>query len=422
MGLRTSTDGDRLAALCAAWLVVSWAVAHFYDWYTSGHWWATPILLLGVAALGLIVAGRRLGPIVALAAGTAAGLAEDIWRDPRAQSDVLPAIREAAATLASGHSPYGVPLTSTIPPGAFYEYPPGPLLVYGPAFSIFTETGLERLSALLVVIVIAALAWRIGAGRAAIASTLYGTYLYGAFRAIDSSTETTLAFLLVLGTVLVWRGGEDDRGARWAYWLAVPVFALVVLMKQSAWIIYPFIALYLWRSGARGRRHVLLTAALVIAVMVPFFVAAPAAFIGGLLDVFHKNIYGLNLLGTLNMTQPEIAAAISPHNTWIQLSALAAVTIYMLRRPASSVTLALAQGAAAFAVAAFFARWTSPSYYMLLAILACAIVGLAPLEEIRSRTPVTTVRRDELAVPRRVRVVLADLVNAARRAGAGRGA
>ncbi len=368
---------------------MSWAVADYYDFYSLRHWWAVPILLAGAIAGGLILARQALGPAAALIAGVAAGLAEHAWRTPVTQSDTLWNIRGAFNLLRTGQNPYGVLIENGVPPGTFqgpvppalFAYPPGPFIVYGPAITLGMDLStVERVSAILTILLIAALAWRVGPGRAALGATLFGTFTYASFRALDSSNDTTIGLLFIVGTLLLWQWERRGRWAREAYVAAVPVFALALLSKQLGWFIYLPIALHLWFDPPGGRRHVMLTAALAAAAILPFFVWGPAALVGAFIlgVTAHQSVYGLNLLGMIAAIDKTLADRLSIGNNWI-LAAGAAITIAgLIRWRARSIPVALAQGCLLMFVVIFLAGWSSPAYYLSLAALLALLVAITP--------------------------------------------
>lgn len=380
-----SVDG-RFAALAASWLVMSWAIQDITDQYFRHHWWTLPIFIAAAVAAATTTTLRwRHGPTLALAAAVAAGAAEHLWRPSVLQSDVLSYIAASVAILERGYDPYVNQITYVYPPTGVlttisaYLYPPGPLFVYGAALHVVTDlTIVERVSGLLTIVALATTAWYGGVGRAALAVTLYGTYLFGTVRALDGSDETTLALLFVVGVVLMlaaWAPGSGRLG-RVAYWSSVPVLALALLFKQTGWPIYLFIALWVWTQPG-GRRQIAATLAMVAAVMAPFLVWNTFAFLPVFSGVFglHPNIYGLNVLSALQDTVPALAAALLPQIQLVQLTALATATLCASFRGPRDLPDAIVRGAIVSLVGLLATNWTSPAYFMPIATLLCVVTA-----------------------------------------------
>ena len=390
-------QSDRLAALGASWLAISWALQNVYEAFYLAHWWTVLAFLVGVAAAVTLLRSGRWGPVLALLAAVSTGLMEHLSRPSKPESDTLAVVNAAWHLLTSGTDPYGPAIAASVPPGALFEYPPGVLALYGPLLELVHDGSIvERGSSMLLVLLLGALAWRVGPGRAALAAALYGTYIYGTIRALDQSDDTTLALLLAVGMLLLWQGERAGIRGGVAFWASVPVFALVVLFKQLAWPIYLFVALYLWFDRPGGRRHVVATAAIVTAAVLPFFVWGPAQFLAAMVvSVYpgHPNIYGINPLGTLNMVFPALATTLGPLNTFAQLGGLGLTLYLLLRHRSRDIRGALLQGMSALFAAIFLSRWTSPTYYMLLLELLCVLVATWALEPDRPQTDASPVTR-----------------------------
>lgn len=383
-----ATPTERSLATVASALALGWAIDHFYTyWLYRRDWWVVPIFAVGVIALGACLRGFSWGPALSLVAAIAAGIGEREWRPPKAESDVLATIVEAFDLLRRGIDPYGAPITQSIPPGGTLHYPPGVFAIYGTAVVSGIEViQVERASAMLLVVLLALTAWRMGFGRAAVITALYGTYQYATTRSLDFGTDTSLALLLGAGLILLWFAESlPKRTARWAFWGAVPFLALALLDKQLSWPIYLFVAVYLWFERPGGRRHVLATAGIAVATCIPFFLWGPREFLEGLVTevTYHRSIYGINPLGMLTLMSPTAAEQLAPFSSVLQLGTLAVVVILFLRRRQRALAGAFAQGLAALFVALVLSRWTSPAYYMLLVPLTCLLIAIWPFEGTR---------------------------------------
>lgn len=382
-------DGlDRICASASALLVMSWAIT---DRYLLQHWWSPTYFVVAAAVLALLLTGARWAPWAALAIATLAGIDERLWRSVVPGSDVLPVVREAIQVLAAGLNPYTHHYVASVPEGSLaFTYPPGALLVYWPFAMLSGDLReVERYSGVLVVALLASLAWRAGPGRAALACALYGTFGLAALRAVDGSSETTLAVLVLLGVVLLTYGGTPTRWAARLYWASVLPLAAALAFKQLAWPVYAFIAFWLWRSAPAGRRHVASTVGLAIASSAPFLLWDPTAFVRLVVvaPFVPKPPWGLNLWATLHDLDPRIVAALDPIIGVVFLGIVGAVALRFVRRPARDLTGALAHGVGVLIVALFFARWTSSPYYTYAFALLCALFALAPLSDAGDRAP-----------------------------------
>lgn len=374
---------DRIGALAAACLVASWAIS---DRYLLIHWWSPAYLVFAGASVLLLLVGARVAPWLALATAMFAGIEEQLWRAPVSGSDALAVVKEAIAVLAAGKNPYLHEYAVSIPAELGVGYPPGMFLVYWPFVGLAGDLrAVERVSGILVVMLLAALAWRAGPGRAALACALYGTFGLAALRAIDGSNDTTLALLVLLGIVLLAYGTGPTRRARFLYWASVAPLAAALLFKQLAWPVYAFLALWLWRSSPAGRRHVAVTLGIAVAITAPFVLWDPGAFLSHVVlfprELLPRPLWGLNVWATLNDLNPPLVAALEPVINPVFFAVVGATAIVFARRPARHLAGALAQGIGVLFVSLFLARWTTSPWYTYGFALLCGVLALAPLGE-----------------------------------------
>ena len=359
---------------------MAWAIQDLTDHYTQGHRIGAPIMI--VAAIGSILAfhdEHGKGPWLILLAGVAAGVAEHVSRPAIAESDVLAQIVAASRLFWAGHDPYLVPANEMV--GGRYLYPPGPLLLYGAALKLVGAhipiEAVERAAGVLTVLVLAATARWADPSRAALVATLFGTYLFGAFRSLDGDSNTTLALVFIVGIALLMRAERDDRKGRSAYWLSIPVLALGVLLKQLAWPLYFFIAVHLW-STSRGRRHVVATLAIVVLAIVPFALDDPGAVARMVLVVANKQaIYGLNVLGAVQMIDPQLARTLLPVTVFVQLIGAVVVALLILRTGSRDLPEAAGRAVVVMFVLMVFSSWTSPAYYTFMGTLVLFVIAVA---------------------------------------------
>lgn len=393
------------AALGAGWLAFAWAVQDLTDHYTLGHWFGLPVLLAGAIAMAVTFRGDRRGPWLILAVGVGAGVIEHLWRAPIAESQVLTQIVAASRLLWSGQDPYLVPAAAM--PDGRYLYPPGPLLFYGATLKLVggfvAVESIERGTSILTILVLAATAYWAGPGRAALAATAFGTYLFGTFRTLDGDSNATLALFFVVGSFLLMRAEADDRRGRIAYWVSVPVLAFGVLLKQLAWPIYLFIALHLC-STDRGRRHVLATLGLVALAILPFAIDDITVVPRMLGVVGNKpTIYGMNILGVLQMFRPDVAHALIPTTVIVELVAAAVAALFLVRTGSRDFPDAVVRALGLMFILMVLSNWTSPAYYMFMGTLLLFVIAVVGT---RAPSPVRGISLSEIGTLPMIRPVV----------------
>ncbi|HEV2251218.1 MAG TPA: hypothetical protein VGT60_12005 [Candidatus Limnocylindria bacterium] len=365
-----------MAALAAGWLTIAWVIQDVTDHYFEGHWFGLPVIIAAASGLLLSLRSDRRGAWLILLAAAGAGIVEHLWRPAVSQSNVLAEIAQASDLLRGGHDPYRA-LGSQMVDGV-YLYPPGPLVLYGSLASIgVAPITVERATSILTVVLLAATARWIGPGRAALVTAMYGTYLFGTFRALDGDNNSTLALLFLGASLLLMRAETPDRAGRIAFWASVPVLALGILMKQLAWPVYAFIALYL-AGTRRGRWHVAATLAVVGLAILPFAIDDPGMLPRMLAVVGNKpTVYGLNLLGILQMFDPALAARLIPATLVVQVGVAALAAVALTRTGSRDIPDALTRSLGVMLALMLLSSWTSPAYYMFMGSILLLVVAVA---------------------------------------------
>jgi hypothetical protein len=192
----------RVAYAGAVLHCLSWAINADYEQPDPLH---TILILAGAACLALIVRGDEHAGWAALGYALVTGLAFHLtFNPPVGFVDVHDATDEALRTLARGGNPYTHQFLQTRPIGSPFPYLPGELAFYALwklAFgSIFLA---DRISAICILVVLAAMAPLVGRPIAALATALYGLSPMAVLRAADGSNDTALALLVYVGIVLL---------------------------------------------------------------------------------------------------------------------------------------------------------------------------------------------------------------------------
>jgi hypothetical protein len=346
------------------------------------RWW-TPVFVLLGAGVGWAAfqRGRGAGWIV-LTYAAAVGVLDRIVRVPFLESDVMPATDEAIRTLRQGQNPYTHFYLSTIPPGYPFPYPPGEVLFYAIPKAVFGQiSDVDRWAGIVIVLLLASLAFSVGTSRAALATALYATFGLAAFLALDGSNDTSLALLLTAAIVLL---AWSERGLpcdRFAFLASAVAFSWALLFKQFAWVIYPFILLHLIRSGRDWRRHALVTLVPFGVLMLFFALQDPAGFVGNVVaGTTHPDVFGINLWAGFAAIAPGLNQAVNPWITILGVLAIAITAVPLLLRPGVHLGTAVMQGLAVLFVVLFFARWTAAPYYAGTAALLAIVVALAGID------------------------------------------
>ena len=336
------------------------------------------LFLLGVALLAAIGLGVRFcGPLVVLYA-LLVGLQERIHRQPYTGTDVRAATAEAIRVLRDHGNPYAHTFLDTNPPGSPFAYPIGEPLFYWLHQFVFDRIDLaDKVSGMLILVLLAALAPLVGTVRAALVTMLYGTYAQAAQFSVDGSNDTSFAFLVVLAmTLLVYSQWERvPPGTRAVLFiLSALFFGWAILFKQFAWFIYPFVALALRQRRERWRLHAVIAVGGAIVVMLPFFLNDPAGVVHNLgRSGITNDIWGLNVWNILTSFAPGIAT-LRPYITLPSLVLALAVLVVQLPWTTADPGGAVLRGLLAIGTLLVTAVWTTYPYYTgMAAILAVAV-------------------------------------------------
>jgi hypothetical protein len=240
--------------------------------YLEGGWLTAALAVSGVgglAAAGLLLVPGRRAALAALGAAvlTQVGVsALAVVGDPAPRIDVWVVLQQAADATARGENLYTQQWTGS--PGVQDVFP------YLPWMSVLTAPGRwlagdVRWMLLVWSLVLLAGLWALGRGRvervAVVAAAL--VLAPGTLTQVDQAwTEPVLAALLVWWAALVHRGR--------AWWAVVPL-ALACASKQHLVLLVPM--LLVWRPF--GWRRSLVTGAVAGALVLPWLVADPAAFV-----------------------------------------------------------------------------------------------------------------------------------------------
>jgi hypothetical protein len=333
---------------------------------------------MGLFLVGLALgAAAALGRDVGLGAGlyaVAVGGVERLQRDLLEHgSDVLPATAEAIDVLMRGRNPYDHVMTSTNPTGSPFVYPPGEFLFYLLPYRGTGDIGrVETWAGIATVAVLVVAGARVGAGRAALIAMIYAVWGIAAFRTTDGGNDVSAALLVVIGLVaLAFAGLERPRG-RIAFVVSAFALGWAVAFKQFAVIIWPLVLRHLAVAGAPWRRYALISAGLAAAMIVPFFLWSPLAFVRQQLGAltFHDDVWGANLLNTLAQWWP--VEGVLGLFFVVELAATAALLAWALRSRIPTIGAAALIGAAIVVVPLLLAKWTTQSYYVYAATIAAA--------------------------------------------------
>lgn len=367
-------DG-RWPALAASWLTIAWAVQDVTDHYAERHWFGLLVVVAVAGGVLLTLRGDGRGVRLILLAAVGAGIVERLWRPAMTQSNVLAEIVQASDLFWNGHDPYRA-LAGQMVDGV-YLYPPAPLVLYGGLARLGVDAvNIERATSMLIVLLLASLARWVGAGRAALVTAMYGTYLFGTFRALDGDNNSTLALLFMAASVLLMRAETPDRAGRMAFWASAPILAVGILVKQLAWPVYAFLALYL-AGTRRGRWHIAATLAIVALAIIPFAIDDPEMLPRLLAVVGNKpTVYGLNVLGVVQMFDPPLAARLIPASLVVQLGAAMLAGVALTRTGSRDIPEALTRSLGMMLVLMLLSSWTSPAYYMFMGSILALVIGV----------------------------------------------
>ena len=331
------------------------------------------LLLVGLALGAAGLAGRDVGLAAGLYA-VAVGGVERLQRDLLVNgSDVVRATREAIDTLARGQNPYDHLMVSTDPIGSPFVYPPGEPLFYGVAFRLFDDISrVETWTGILTIGALVVAGARAGSGRAALLAMLYAVWGIAAFRTTDGGNDVSAAFLVVVSLVALGFASRTGGAGRAALVISALAFGWAVAFKQFAWLLWPLVVRHLAVVGAPWRRYLAISGGVAAAMIVPFLLWSPRAFLSQQLAAltFHDEVWGANLLNTLAPLRP--VDELIPLFAVLELAGTAALLVVAWRARTGTIGMAALIGAGILVVPLLLARWTTQSYFVYVATIAAA--------------------------------------------------
>jgi hypothetical protein len=309
-------------------------------------------------------------------------ISERLRREPLLDgSDVLRATSEALSIVSQGGNPYSSFLHSTVPPGSPFVYPPGELAWYAlPQWLLGDIARVDSWAGVLIVTAIAIAGLRLGFEAVALPAMLYAAWGVAGFRAIDGSNDVSASALVVFACVaLVFATGPGAAGRRGAaFLLSASLFGWAIAFKQFSVLVLPIVIRWIATQDLPWRRYALVSLGVAAALVLPFFVRDPGAFLGAQAAAltFHDEIWGTNFLNTLKRYGDP--AMLVPLFTAIEvLGALALVAVASLRWRPVTLGAAVLAGAGVVMVALLFAKWTTQPYYAYVGgIVACGLALL----------------------------------------------
>ena len=352
------------------------------------------IILVATIALGWLalrgswIAAGFTGYLAILVA-----ISERLRREPLQDgSDVLRATTEALGIVSHGGNPYSAFLQSTIPPGSPFVYPPGELAWYAlPQWLLGDLTRVDTWAGVLIVVVLVVAGLRLGFETVALPAMLYAAWGIAGYRAIDGSNDVSASALVVFACVaLVFAAPDGDgRSALWtpsarasgvAFLFSAVLFGWAIAFKQFSLLILPIVVRHLAVAGLPWRRYATVSLGVAAALVLPFFVIDPGAFLGAQLAAltFHQEIWGTNLLHTLShYGDPEMLVPL--FSAAQILGTLALVALGTWRWRPATLGAAVLAGAGIVMFALLLARWTTQPYYAYVGgIVACGLALATP--------------------------------------------
>ena len=353
--------------------------------------------LLGLGVLLAVATGLRFSGAMALGFAVLVGFLERIHRGPYAGSDVRAATAEAIRVLQGGGNPYTHRYLDTNPQGSPFAYPIGEPIFYWLHQVLFDRIDYaDKISGLLILVLLAALAPVVGTVRATLVTMLFGTYGMAANFAMDGSNDTSFSFLMVLALVLLVysQSTPTPKAARATIFIVSAfIFGWAILFKQFAWMIYPFIALALRQRGERWVLHATIAVGGAVLVMLPFVVDAPSGVVRNLTRRGIENdIWGLNIWSLLKSFSPGLAQPLTAFITLPSVILTLVVFLALLPGTTSDLGAAVLRGLLVMGTLLVTSVWTTFPYYTgASAILAVAIAlyGFPALTTSTDRHPHT---------------------------------
>lgn len=383
-------EGEQVMLLAAVALSVAWVAGPNYlglplTDYQGPAWWSALIVATGAAAAWAIWNRWPNAGLLALGQVVASGIADRLVRPIRLESDAQLAAAEAVRVLLDGSNPYAHEFTTVSTEsaslGSVFPYLPGYMLYYRLSEAwAGTVDGADRWTSIGIVIALASLFPIVGFGRAALVSAIFGTWMLAGYRSLDGSSDTTVTFLILLGIVLLAYAHRDGGWHRGLVIASALAFSWAILFKQFAWIIAPFVLLWLVRSRGPWRLWGGIQAALFLAATIPFLLADPGPFLTNVLILdSHRNVWGLNLWASVQRyvgvdALPSVAVL---HIVQFGIVALAALVLVRRSGP-DSLADAVFRGAAVMFLLIFLGTWTTSPYYIPVVVLLMAAAALRP--------------------------------------------
>ncbi|MGB8625931.1 MAG: hypothetical protein WCD03_07180 [Candidatus Cybelea sp.] len=279
-----------------------------------------------------------------------------------AGSDVLAATGEAIQVTLHHQNPYMHYYASTRPPGQPFPYLPGAIVFYWLEQFVTHSPPTDRWSGMGTVVALALLAPVCGCARTAVAVAFFGVCPLSVVFSVDGSNETTLTFLSV--AALVFLAHAERAGGVARMWLCTGcavAFGWATAFKEFSWVLFPFV---IQCAAANARRSIVAISLGVAAILIiPAFLANPAAFVGSLLGgiTSHPTVWGFNIWAAHGLSPGSgfsvagaraLAAAIAP---------LAAVAFWV--RKCHTLTDAIVALILVLTVAFLLVPWSSEAYY-----------------------------------------------------------
>ena len=289
-------------------------------------------------------------------------------------SDVLRATNESLDVFLSGGDPYAHVLQSTVPPGSPFVYPPGEFLFYLPFKLVFGDINrVDTWAGVAIVALIVVAGVRISFDAVALPAMLYASWGAAGFHAIDGSNDVSASFVLVLALALA-VFAAPSRGGRFAFFASALVFGWAMAFKQFAVLALPPLLRHLAVAGASWRRYALAAIGTTAALVLPFLIMDPGAFLEQQLALFtfHQETWGANLLAVAaRFGDPT---PLLPIFFVLELLLTFAVLAIALRWSIPTLGAAALAASGAILVPLLLARWTTQPYYVYVgAIVACGI-------------------------------------------------
>jgi hypothetical protein len=339
------------------------------------------LLVVGILVAVSVVRNMRFASWATLCYAVAVGVVDRLQRPLLTESDVMAATQEAIQTLAKGENPYLHVYLTTHPTHSPFPYLPGEIAFYAIPNALFGHVvGTDRWAGIGVLLLLACLAPCVGPAPSALAAALYGTFGLATYRALDGSNDTGLAFLIVLSVVFLAWSYRFERESFILFCGSAIAFAWALVFKQFAWLIYPFVVMHLRERGENWRLYAFLSLGMTTVAILPFFLAAPSAFLHNIVAPlsFHQNVRGLNMWRTVESSLPELVHRITPLLPLVSVIVVVVVGATLLLFPSANLGKSLLQGLLVVLVSLFVSRWTTSPYYTFAAALLSVAVALVP--------------------------------------------